>query len=72
MQAPRESQQQQQSAFNASNPRSPALQRAATAQVRAASSRADAGVSSPTVTTLPTSLAQGTSESSWPFPSQFT
>ncbi|CAL5221960.1 g4241 [Coccomyxa viridis] len=57
-QAPRESSRQ--SAFTASNPRSAALQRAATAQVRAGGTDAGASLSSPTVTTLPASLAQAT------------
>ena len=58
VQAPRESSRQ--SAFTASNPRSAALQRAATAQVRAGGTDAGASLSSPTVTTLPASLAQAT------------
>ena len=57
-QAPKEGSQQ--SPITASNPRSAALQRAAAAQVRAASNGANTGISSPTVTTLPASLAQAT------------
>ena len=55
MQAPKGSQQ---SAFTASNPRSAALQRAATAQVRAGGADAEAMVSLPAVSTLPASVAQ--------------